>query len=57
MFQFLIFFFNMKCCNSLSKVLQRVLVDADGCGQEGSPLVVCITVNLKKPWTEDTLFL
>ncbi|MEQ2280457.1 hypothetical protein AMECASPLE_020108 [Ameca splendens] len=31
--------------------------DADGCGQEGSPVEVCLTAHLKKPLTEDTLLL
>ncbi|MED6284345.1 hypothetical protein CHARACLAT_018394 [Characodon lateralis] len=35
----------------------NIIVDADGCGQEGSPVVVCFTADLKKPLTEDTLLL
>ncbi|MEQ2248000.1 hypothetical protein ILYODFUR_014859 [Ilyodon furcidens] len=34
--------------------LQRAVVDADGCGEEGSPVAVCLTADLKKPLTEDT---
>ncbi|MEQ2267910.1 hypothetical protein XENORESO_012223 [Xenotaenia resolanae] len=41
----------------LCRFLQRAVVDADGCGQEGSPVAVCITADLKKPLTEDTLLL
>ncbi|MEQ2299368.1 hypothetical protein AMECASPLE_014412 [Ameca splendens] len=29
------------------------VVDADGCGQEGSPVVICPTADLKKPLNED----
>ncbi|MEQ2296988.1 hypothetical protein AMECASPLE_030156 [Ameca splendens] len=34
-----------------------IIVDADGCRQEGSPVVVRLTADLKKPLTEDTLLL
>ncbi|MED6284130.1 hypothetical protein CHARACLAT_016162 [Characodon lateralis] len=33
------------------------VVDADGCGQEGSPVALRLTADLKKPLTEDTLLL
>lgn len=32
----------------------QVVVDADNCGQE-SPVVVCVTVEIRKPLTEHTL--
>lgn len=35
--------------------LKELFVDADGRGQKGSPIEVCITASLKKPLTEDTL--
>lgn len=33
-----------------------MIVDGDGCGQEIFPIAVCVTTNLKKTLTEDTLF-
>ncbi|MEQ2248056.1 hypothetical protein ILYODFUR_015328 [Ilyodon furcidens] len=43
--------------NQLMRFLQRAVVDADGCGQEGCPVAVCLTADVKKPLTEDTLLL
>ncbi|MEQ2287702.1 hypothetical protein AMECASPLE_015422 [Ameca splendens] len=47
----------IKCCCSsyYEGFFQRAVVDADGCGQEGSPVAVCLTADLKKPLTEDTV--
>ncbi|MEQ2289972.1 hypothetical protein AMECASPLE_038638 [Ameca splendens] len=44
-------------CSSLCRCLQRTVVDADGCGQEGFPVAVCLTAHLNKLVTEDTLLL
>lgn len=37
----------------IHKFLQGVVVDADGCWQEGSHMTVCTTTTLKMPLTED----
>lgn len=34
--------------------LQRIVVDAKGGGQGGTPVAVCITVFVKKPLPEET---
>ena len=40
---------------SLFKFLQRVMTDVYSCVQEGSPVVVCVAADLKKPLTEDSV--
>lgn len=40
----------------LYNYLERVVTDADGCGQEGSAIEVCTTAVLKRPLTEDTCY-
>ena len=42
---------------SLFTFLKLVIIDGYSCGEEGSPLVVCVAADLKKPLTEDSLLL
>ena len=37
--------------------LQGFITDGYSCGQEGSPVVICVAVDLEKSLTEDTLLL
>lgn len=43
------------CCLALCNFIQRVVGNADTCGQYGSPVGVCVTMELKKNLTEDTV--